>query len=275
MNCPKCGAEIPDDAAFCGNCACDISQALTEQKCAEDKTEPEKKKTALRFGGKKKKSDKKDKPENNKKLLRIVIAAVVVIAIVAVIIYVLSVFSVSAGEKVTRNVPLGRDIDYVETKAGVDFTTASKYASLKNVASYDYVCESDNGIKIDGIHLPEWTVMLGLSGDKTVNRVVYYDFSQLQKSWKGDQHKEEIASGTVIYGMKESAVGKALGMKPYTIIKDIDNTSTYVYRYCYPEAETGNTIVCNYFVVFDDIDGTVKDVHSSVIDYCGTMLKVQ
>ena len=267
MICPVCGADIPDGSVFCENCS---SKIVAEPKSEENTKQAKDNKK----GKKTKKTDgKKFKP--NGKAIKVAAAAIVIVLLIAGIIFVLLKFSTTEGEKITQSVPIGRDIDYAETKAGVDFTTASKYSALKSVDKFDYVYEADHSIKIDGIFLPEWSVMLSEGDDKTISRVAYYDFAQLQKSWKGNLQKAEIPSGTVIFGMKENAVDKAVGMKPYATIKDINNTSTSVYRYCYPEAETGNIIVCNYFVVYNDVDGTVKDVHSSVIDYCASMLKVQ
>ena len=159
-------------------------------------------------------------------------------------------------------------------KDGKDFSTVSKYDSMKELSSFGSICEADNGIKVEGTHVPEWAVTVSLAADNTIDRVTYYDFSQLQKTWKGHHEPAEISVDAVEYGMSEKEAERKLGFKPYTIIKGIDNTSTYVYRYYYSDEMNGNDVVVNYFVIFNDIDGSVKNVYASKLSYNAFMLSV-
>lgn len=271
MNCPKCNSELEEGAVFCGSCGYDISSDNIMNTLEEHASKTEYKKKNQK---KKKNDDTEEKPKKNIKWK--LIAAVVIIIVIAVAIgAAIMLLGRSEGEKVLGNVPIGRDIAYAETKTDKDFTTVSKFEAMKKINSFDSICESLSGIKIEGTYLPEWAVAVSTGDDSTINKVVYYDFSQLHKSWKGYRTKGEIKITEIEYGMSEKAVERKLGFKPYTIIKDIDNTSTYVYRYYYPDEATGNDVVVNFSVVFNDIDGNVKNVEASAVEYTGVIFSVE
>lgn len=271
MNCPKCNAEIEDGAVFCGNCGYDISSDNIMNTLEENASKTEQKKKALKLK-KKNKTEEEPAKKTNWKLIAVIVIIIVIAAAIGAAILLLGS---TEGEKVLKNVPIGRDIAYAETKTDKDFTTVSKYDAMKDINSFDSICESLTGIKIEGTYLPEWAVAVSTASDGTIDRVTYYDFSQLHKTWKGYRAKGEIKTTEIEYGMSEKAVERKLGFKPYTIIKDIDNTSTYVYRYYYSDDVTGNDVVVNYSVVFNDIDGNVKNVYTSTIDYNGFMFSAE
>lgn len=277
MKCPKCGKDNPEGSAFCGECSYDFSSdsimnALEETVPEEKNPQKESKKHRPSVKKVKNTQDSTEDKKKSKLKLKIILAAVAVAVVAAAIIILLVLFSSTEGEKVLKNVPIGRDIAYAETKIDRSFTTVSKYDALNVLGGFDSVCESDSGLRVEGTHFPEWAVTVALAEDDTINRVAYYDFSVLQKSWKGHHSSDELTSAFIEYGMSEKAVERKMGFKPYTIIKEIDNTVTYVYRYYYSDDVTGNDAVCNYFVVFNDVDKSVKDVYSTRIDYCGFML---
>ena len=84
----------------------------------------------------------------------------------------------------------------------------------------------------------------------------------------------KIEPSVVEYGMKSKSAERALGMKPYTIIKENEgNTSTYAYRYHYTDNDSGNTCVMNFYVVVDDSDGKVKYVYEEQLDYLNLILR--
>ncbi len=264
MICPKCGKESADGAAFCKNCGYDFSSDNIMNTLDTDE------KNTKRGGGKMAEENKAPKTEKSKKnSLQIKIAAIVIaiVAVCAAAFVLISMFSASEGEKVLADVPIGRDVAYAETKTGRNFVNVSRYDALVKISTFDHVCESEGGLKVEGINLPEWAIAISVGSDKTINRVAYYDFSVLQKTWKGYHASAEISSSEIIYGMSEKEVERKLGFEPYTIIKEIDNTTTYVYRYYYSDDLTGDDVVCNYHVVFNDIDGNVKNVYNAELNY--------
>lgn len=270
MKCPKCGAEVKEGAAFCEACNYDLSGDNIMNTLDEDKDKKKKKEKKA----KKEKVEKSD--EGGKKIsVKVVLIAVALMIIVMTVWVLISLFSSTEGEKIMNNIPIGRDIAYAESKTGKTFEPVSKFDAMPQISEFSNICESDKGLKIEGMHLPEWAVAVSVGGDKTISRVAYYDFSQLQKSWKGCKKSAEIPESIIEYGMPEKAVERAMGFRPYTIIKEIDNTSTYVYRYYYTDESTGNDVVCNYYVEFSDLDGSVTDVYIKELDYGGFMLTVK
>ncbi|MGN1137285.1 MAG: zinc ribbon domain-containing protein [Oscillospiraceae bacterium] len=270
MKCTKCGFENEDGAAFCGGCGEDLSSENIMNALDENAKKTEKKPKKAHKTKKEKVSDA-EKASKRKRFKIVLIAAVIIIVVIAVVILVLMNMP-SAGEKVLKNVPIGRDLAYAEAKTDCDFVAVSKYEAIKSLGEFDNVCEGNLTIKIEGVSFPEWAITVSLANDDTINRVTYYDFSQLQKNWKGHHSSKEIDQSIIEYGMKRKAVDRALGFTPYSIIKGIDNTVTNVYRYYYSDEITGNDVVCNFYVVFNDVDESVKNVYVNELDYIDFMI---
>lgn len=270
MKCTKCGFENEDGAVFCGGCGEDLSSDNIMNTLDENakKTDKKAKKVSK---AKKEKTSGAEKVKKRKKFKAILIAVAVIVVVITAVILVLMNMP-SEGEKVLKNVPIGRDLAYAEAKTNCDFVAVSKYESIKSLGDFDNVCEGDLSIKIEGVSFPEWAITVSLANDDTINRVTYYDFSQLQRNWKGHHSSKEIDQSIIEYGMKRKAVDRALGFTPYTIIKGIDNTVTNVYRYYYSDEMTGNDVVCNFYVVFNDVDESVKNVYVNELDYIDFMV---
>ena len=269
MKCTSCGFENEEGSAFCGGCGADLSSEnimnTLDDSAKATEAKPKKVKNA-----KKVRAVSEDKAAKRKKFKTVLIIVLVLIAIAAVVILVLMNMP-SEGEKVLRNVPIGRDLAYAEAKTETDFTEVSKYEAVKQLGDYDSVCEGDMTVKVEGVAFPEWLIAVSLADDNTIERVGYYDFSQLQKSWKGHHSANEIDKSVIEYGMKRKAVDRVLGFTPYSIIKGIDNTVTNVYRYYYSDSVTGNDVVCNFCVVFNEVDESVKNVYVNELDFIGLM----
>lgn len=280
MKCPKCGFDNEEGAAFCGGCGEDLSSenimnALDESaKQTDAKAE---KKSAKRKKTKQAKAEKAADGEvaaKKSKVKPILITALIIIVLAAEAILVLMNLP-SEGEKVLKNVPIGRNLAYAEAKTETDFTKISKYDAVNQLGDFDYICEGNLTIKIEGVSFPEWAIAVSLANDETIDRVTYYDFTQLQKNWKGHHSTKKIELTAVEYGMKRKAVDRSLGFTPYSIIKGIDNTVTNVYRYYYSDETSGNDVVSNYCVVFNDVDESVKNVYTNDLDYIGFMTTIE
>ena len=274
MKCPNCGFENEDGAAFCGGCGEDLSSenimnALDESaKQTDAKTE---KKSGKKKKRREKAADGGDTAVKKSKVKPALITAAIIIVLAATGIFVLMNMP-SEGEKVLKNVPIGRNLAYAEAKTETVFTAESKYEAVNELGDFDNVCEGNVTIKVEGVSFPEWAIAVSLANDETIERVTYYDFSQLQTNWKGHHSKNEIDQNIVEYGMKRKAVDRVLGFTPYSIVKGIDNTVTNVYRYYYSDEATGNDVVCNFYVVFNDVDESVKNVYVEKLDYISFMI---
>ncbi len=215
--------------------------------------------------------DKKSKKPNAKVIVAVVIA---LIAVCVVVFLFITKFSVTEGQKIFNKTPLGRNIEFIEKDTDSNFLSISKASSLSKICVFDYVCESEKMVSVDGINLPEWAVLLRKSSDNTIIKATYYNFKQVSHSFKGNKMQNDFSADSIKYGMKISEVNKTLGIAPYTIYKEIDNKLTYVYRFYYNDTATGDDVVVNCYVVFNELDETVKDVYTNKIDYVGTLLMV-
>lgn len=280
MKCPECGNDINDNDVFCGNCGAEIlinSEAADEVDTKADES------SATEIVPKKKRSSKNkgEKGDGKKKFIfavRIIgIVAVIAIIVIIIVCVVISI-QASAGRKIFDAVPLGRNIDIIETETGTAFISgeSSAYGALNHIADYDYVCESEKSVNVGGVELPEWAVLLKKGGDNTVNEAVLYNFHTIKHNWMGSKTAANIDTSAIEYGSSIKNAERKLGLKPYTIIKEsTENTSTYVYRYHYTDGETGNTIVKNFYVVVSDVDNQVKDVRDEQVDYLKMILQAE
>lgn len=273
MRCPECGGEINENEVFCPSCGSELfgvpqEPAAETNEAAEADTEN---------AGKKKSKNKKSSPKNGKSQKQKFIVAlritliVLMLALTAVLIFAAAnSVSASKGRKIFDKVPLGRNIEIIESETGADFLEGkvSAYGAVNHISSYKYICESENTVNVDGIQLPEWAVLLQSDGDGSVNEAALYNFSILKHGWMGARTAGRIEPSTVEFGMTAKAAERALGLKPYTIIKESkENTSLYIYRYNYTDSESGNTCVRNFYVEVSDVDGKVKSAYDSQLDY--------
>ncbi len=280
MKCPECGKDINDNDVFCGNCGAEIiyntvgtdgdntekSESAEADEIKEAKRHPVKKKEKGGKGGKKK----------GVMAVRIVGIAVIIAVIIIVIICVTISIKSAVGRKIFDSVPLGRNIDIIESETGTAFISgkSSAYGALNHIADYDYISESAKSVNVGGIELPEWAVVLRKNSGGDIGEAVLYNFYVIKHNWMGSKTADNIERAVIKYGDSQRKAEKALGLKAYTILKESEeNTSTYVYRYHYTDSETGNTIVKNFYVVVSDVDNKVVDVRDEEVDYLKMILQ--
>lgn len=282
MRCPECGGEINENEVFCPSCGAELFGV--PQKAAESDVFDVLEEVENENGGKKrKKSQNKDKRnastkgKKQKLIIGVRIAGIVILLALIVVLIMVAAGSVSAskGRKIFDKVPLGRNIDIIESETGADFLEGkvSGYGAVNHISNYKYICESETAVNVDGIQLPEWAVLLQSDSEGSVNEATIYNFSVLKHGWMGARTAERIEPSTVEFGMTAKAAERALGLKPYTIIKESkENTSLYIYRYNYTDSESGNTCVRNFYVEVSDVDGKVKSAYDSQLDYLNLIL---
>ncbi len=280
MKCPECGNEINDNDVFCGSCGAEL---LINAEAGDEADTKAGEPAAAEIVPKKKRSSKnKGEKGDGKKKFIIAARALGIIAVIAivviVIVYVVISVKASAGRKIFDAVPLGRNIDIIETETGTAFISgeSSAYGALNHIADYDYVCEAEKSVNVGGVELPEWAVLLKKSGDSTVGEAVLYNFRTIKHNWMGSKTAANIDTSVIEYGSSIKNAERKLGLKPYTIVKEsTENTSTYAYRYHYTDDATGNTVVKNFYIVVSDVDGQVKDVRDEQIDYLKMILQAE
>lgn len=282
MRCPECGGEINENEVFCPSCGAELFGV--PEKSAEPDVFDVLEETDTESGGKKRRkgkdkggAQKNTKSKKQKLVIALRIALIVLLLVLIVILIMVAADSISSskGRKIFDNVDLGRDVEMIKSKTKADFINGkvSDYGAVNHISDYDYICESENAVNVDGVQLPEWAVLLKSDSDGSVNEAVLYNFSVLKHSWMGEKTAERIEPSTVEFGMTSKAAERALGLKPYTIIKESkENTSVYVYRYNYTDSESGNTCVRNFYVEVSDVDGKVKSAYDSQLDYLNLIL---
>lgn len=266
MKCTNCGFEIDDNDVYCQHCGAEIVDTNQTNNEVQEKK-------------KKRRSSKDDDEKNNLSLiLKLAAAVVVVILIIIIIVSAVASSSASKGRKIFDKIPLGRDAAIIISETGAEFLTgeSSEYSVVNYIADYDHICESEKSVTVDGIKLPEWAVLLRENSSGSVEEAVLYNFSILKHSWMGEKAASKIEASAVEFGSKIKAAERAIGLKPYTIIKEsAENTSTYVYRYHYVDDESGNNFVMNFYVIVNDVDGKVVDVREEQLDYLNLILHAE
>lgn len=276
MKCPECGIELDSNAVFCTACGAEIiiNEAAEKKNKKESAVEKKEKKKGL---FKKRTSEKEEASADKRKKLKlvgIIAAAVVIVAIIVVIaVSIVSAVKANEGRKLLEKVPLGRDIEIIESETEYDFDDTSDYGAVGHISKFDYLCESDSSIVVGGITVPEWAVALEKSGDGTVNKATLLNFNAIEHNWMGEKTALEIDLSVIEFGTSIKKAERALSLKPYTIIRESkENTSIYVYRYHYVDDETENTVVKNLYITVDDAANEVVDVKDSQVDYMKLIL---
>ena len=304
MKCMKCGTENPDGGMFCSNCGEELytgenvsDKDKTLADSSKDGKKPKKKSFELKSLNTKKK--KKPAPKNeelpadgeassaepkkkaakkpfkNPKNIIKLVAALIAAALVAVLaVCIVSWVSGGKGLRIAEKVPIGRNIDYCRKETAEEFPGTSAYPQLKTVASFNYVCEDSKSVNISGIKMPKWAVLVSTGTGNTISQVEYFDFSQLSDGWKGRKSDILLTKDSISYGMDEKTVKKTVGFDPYYIKKTADNRSVYCYRYYIIDNETGSERVYNYFVEFNDVNGTVVNAYDTEINYVNYVLGI-
>ncbi len=277
MRCPECGGEINENEVFRPSCGAELF-GVPQEPAAETSEFEEEADTPKKKKGKNKKSAPKNgKSKKQKLIIAVRIAGIAVLLALVVVLIIVAAGSISAskGRKIFDKVPLGRNIDIVGSDTNADFLEGkvSSYGAVNHISDYKYICESDTAVNVDGIQLPEWAVLLKAEADGSVNEATLYNFSVLKHGWMGARTAARIEPSTVEFGMTAKAAERALGLKPYTIIKESkENTSLYIYRYNYTDSESGNTCVRNFYVEVSDVDGKVKSAYDKQLDYLNLIL---
>lgn len=272
MKCSECGAEINDNEIYCPKCGAEIiGTELPDAVLMEDLSEKGSAKNKKGRG----RSDKKPK---NRLIIAVRITGILIIIglIVFLIVYIAGTIGAKEGRKIFDSVPLGRDIDMIGKETGVIFLSgeSSAYGAVNYIADYDYIYESEKSVTVDGIMLPEWAVLLKENSSGVAEEAVLYNFGLLRHSWMGSRTASKIETTAVEFGMSIKSAERAIGLKPYTIIKESkDNISVYVYRYHYTDSESGNNCVMNFCIEVSDVDSQVKNVYDNQLDYLNLILQ--
>jgi hypothetical protein len=255
MVCPKCKTEITEDTDFCVICGAKLTDAIPDESDAVEPRRP------------KKRELRKILRHNLAKKLKIAGAAAALIAIAIVIIIIVSSLRAAEGRKLFDSVPLGRNIEIVNSETGTTFYRNSVNKIMNEIGTFSYIYEAEEMITVDGIKLPEFAILLAADSSGKIYKVTFYDFTALGNSWKGERKSALPDTEAVEYGSKISDAQKILGLEPYAIVSTLDdNTQKLIYR-TQTEDEYGNTRVYNINLFVNEADEMVKDISVTESEY--------
>ncbi|MBQ2581972.1 MAG: zinc ribbon domain-containing protein, partial [Ruminococcus sp.] len=103
---------------------------------------------------------------------------------------------------------------------------------------FNYVEESEDSVKVDGITFPEWAVLITTDKSQNIKTVKYCDFKLLKKNIKGVECKKLINLDKFDKGASFDKVEDEIDIDPYSITYAND-LITYRYRYWY-DSDTGD-----------------------------------
>ncbi|MBQ8967913.1 zinc ribbon domain-containing protein [Ruminococcus sp.] len=253
MKCPKCGKAVGDHDAICPSCGAEmfIDTKLAEKlfkKNEEPVPDDEKPRKKFRLGGRFKFD------LHNIKLIAIAVLSVLIIVLIVILV----IQSISAkGEKYAKKASdfIGADFEIASKKMDFKIKQESGYKGLTAVVDYNYVAESDDDVRIDGVNYPEWAVVFKTDDADRITEVRYCDFKGIKSDIKGVKKEHMVNLDKFNAGTDKATVDKELDMDFYSVSYTKDGEA-YIYRYWY-ENDSGDEQAV-VLTVFYDSDGGFK-----------------
>ncbi|ADU22531.1 MULTISPECIES: zinc ribbon domain-containing protein [Ruminococcus] len=255
MKCPKCGETVGDHDKICQYCSAElfIDTQLAERlfKKKKDPLPDDDKFTRTEKKKHLKRPDLKKFDFHNIKLIAIVVLSLLIL-VLAVVLIVRSMGS--KGEKYAKKAAdfIGADFEIASKKLDFKIKQESGYKGFTAVIDYNYVAESDDDLRIDGVTYPEWAVVINTDDENRITEVRYCNFKRIKSDIKGVKKEHTINLDKFNPGTDKSAIDKELDMDPYSIAFTKDGTA-YIYRYWY-ENDSGDEQPVVLTVYYDTKD---------------------
>lgn len=275
MTCPKCGELLPENTTLCPTCGYEISEYDSfDEKPAEEIKPNEKNQVKPAKKQPPKKGKKKPKSANPAIRKKLVLAVLAIIILVLGGMFIAAQLNASEGRRTADKIAddaLGRSVEIAETKLGVTLYEQSRFSYLSKVAPYNYIVEDESDIRVCGITLPEWAVLVATNPGGKINKVTYYDFSVLQSDWRGRKLNAAVDISAIQFGMNAGEAEKLIGLKPYSVTKTVDDLTIYKYRYYYTDSITGNDKAFSLEIDVD-LENRVKSTATTEINFMNFIL---
>lgn len=236
MKCPGCKSIVSENDKVCHACGYDLTGSISEIKDEKNL--------------KNKNQKKLDKIKQNKQFRLILIIAAAVVVILIILIIMLSLASskgLRKSEKLAKKIgqPISKAADY----AGIEFSPESDFAGLSMITDSQYIYESDKKVKINGVNMPKWAVIVEEDIYGNLSEVKYYDFRVLEDDINGFKKKTRLDYSSIQPGTSEKAADKLVDMDPYIVSFTNENISK-TYKYYYKDKQTENIEAYNLMMSF-------------------------
>lgn len=237
MKCPNCGKTVGEHDGVCSNCGIALPEIIDVEDTSIVKKFSHKKEKAPLGTTKPSGADKLRRKMGGRKGKLILIGVAVILLVVLVILIIVSLSS-SKGRKIADKTMayIGADIGMAEKDADVHFKDESAYKGLNNAVKYDYIYESDDDVKVDGITYPEWAVLVTVNENEKIDSVKYSNFKTLKADVNGKERDKVVNLDKFETGVSGKTVLDEIDLDYYSITYTKD-TISYVYRYWYTTAD--------------------------------------
>ncbi len=254
-----------------------FNEGLTEEPEMANPFEPVKKETHL--AAKKRslfrKSGAKDGKADKNRLKRLGIAAG---GIAAVILFIsLAVFFAHRRNDGVRHTEkfaklLGQPMATAQSSGSLDVSGKSAYSAVTGMMPDGaYAAESRRKCKVEGVYLPEWSIVLTPDAEK-LGAVTYYHYELLEDDMLGKKRKSYLDPASVPQGGDPARTEDALGLDPYSISYRSDGTQVRTYRYYFVDGETKD---CTSYIITAtwNASGVLTGISDQRYDYIGMILQ--
>ncbi|MBO5576242.1 MAG: zinc ribbon domain-containing protein [Ruminococcus sp.] len=239
MDCPKCGKKIGDKDNVCSNCGVVIKENAETTKLST-KLFSKKNKTKNPLETSKLGKAEKLRSRFGAKQLKLILAVIVFILLALIIITLIMSISSGKGKKLAGKVSeyVGSTVTVAETKLDEHFKDKSAFSGLNKSLEFDYVRESEDSVKVDGMTYPEWAVLIKVDKKQHIETVKYCDFKLLKGDVRGVKSDNLINLDKFDKGTSYNKVNDEIDLKAYSITYTSE-LRTYRFRYWY-ENDSGD-----------------------------------
>lgn len=245
VECPKCRKPVGDNDIVCANCGVELrpgkKTALARRMRRKDKPAIE-----MDSGIRAKRSGRLGDGKLKLGLFFIAFALLVTLIILIVV----NVVG-SEGENTAEDIAeyIGMDVGNAQKKLDMHFKDESAFQGVNNALKFNYIVESEDSVKLDGITYPEWAALITVDGKERIESVKYACFEALKDNTDGEEKSKAINLNKFEKGTKWGTVSDETDLDYYSISWTKD-TKAYVYRYWY-ENDAGDRQPVVLSTVFD------------------------
>ena len=167
---------------------------------------------------------------------------------------------------------LGQPMATAQNSGSLDVSGKSAYPAVTGMMpAGSYTAESRRKCKVEGVHLPEWSIILSPQAEQ-LGAVTYYHYELLEDDMLGKKRKSYLDPASVPQGADPERTEDALGLSPYSISYLADGTQVRTYRYYFVDGETKD---CTSYIITASWNaaGVLSDISDERLDYIGSILQ--